>query len=202
MITNLDLSSCYTENFIEQNGLRYQVLATKRVNFGDDGSCSYGKKTSSTKVWRAAPGDVIVTDHNGTEETPPYTAEGGEVVFCNELPNNRLDVYVPRDQKGVPNGDRILETAYTLISSDLNEGEAYYVPNSTPVKVAAGIDRLTCLENAYGEGNHQFLKDGDILKQDASSRVTGIDREAFNFTWSLTDRNGVPLDTRDQTMQM
>jgi hypothetical protein len=98
----VDLSKNYTGSYIENQGIEYEILETASIDFGNNEQCSYGKKTSSTKVWRANKGDEVITYHNGTEETR-YKADGEEVIFCNELPGGRLDVYVPRNKDGKPN---------------------------------------------------------------------------------------------------
>ena len=52
------------------------------------------------------------------------------------------------------------------------------------------IKEPTCIKNAWGEGQHQFLYEGAVLKKDLKTqKITGIDKEAFKKTWMILENN-------------
>lgn len=48
----------------------------------------------------------------------------------------------------------------------------------------------TCIKDVWGSGRHQFLFEGASLKKNPETKkVTGIDKEAFDNTWEVINKN-------------
>lgn len=181
------IDNAYTGETIRHNdGRVYSVLDTTKIEF-ESHAVVIGSKTKLTHARAAMPSEVIVTSPGSTEEAR-YTALGGEVVFINLLPNGVEDAYVPRDAEGNANGQAILEQRYTHVAGDLTSG-ATYRPNAVPSRLLHEVvDRPTVIKDAWGVGAHQFLDKGATLKADGN-RATGIDKAAFDETWSILPPN-------------
>ncbi|MFO0389295.1 MAG: hypothetical protein ACK502_06210 [Alphaproteobacteria bacterium] len=170
------------------DGVNYTVLDTTKLDF-DAPEAVFGKKTKPTLVRTAKPGEEIITSPGKVEESR-ITAKGGEVIFVNQLPDGREDAYIPRDANGRPNGQQILNEKYEAIGDDPNGKGALFRPKGSPSKLLpAAITEPTVIKDAWGPGNNQFLDVGATLKLD-NGRVTGIDKAAFDETWSITDKAG------------
>lgn len=181
-IVNLMIDNSYTGQKIRHSdGVDYAVIDTSKLDFTE---ATLGKKTKDTLVKAAAPGEVIVTNPGTTEESH-VTAKGGELIFINELPGGKKDRYIPRAPDGTPNGQNILSEAYELVSGDVNRAGAYYRPKGPPSQILhEAVSRPSVILEAWGPGSHQFLTKGATLKLD-NGRVTGIDKNALNETWSV-----------------
>ena len=131
----------------------------------------------------------IVTSPGKVEESR-VTAKGGEYIFINQLPGGKEDAFIPRDSSGIANGAQILADKYELVGGNINAEGAFYRPKGVPSKLLhEAISKPTVIKDAWGPGSHQFLAEGATLKSE-NGRVTGIDKAAFDETWSLTDKIG------------
>lgn len=181
------------ETITNSDGKEYTVIDTSAVDFSGP-EVKFGKKTRPMLVKIGKPGEVIYTRPGGHDETPAYTAIGGEAIFINDTPNGTVDAFVPRDSQGNSIGLDILATSYELIGGDIHGDGAYYRPNGKAVPILHEvIDRHSVIKNAYGEGQHAFFSPGATLKCD-NGNVSGIDKVAFDFTWKETDALGRILE--------
>lgn len=187
----------YCEGTVEKDGVTYHLVdAHKLVGlFAELGTqVEYGKKTARTRAYIASPGEEIITQHSSGLETSPYIARGGEVVFD----NGGGDKFVPRDDKGQSNGGQLLQAKYELTQGSLATGDAEYIPVSTPSKLLIGINSEPIrIMNPWGVDSTQDLPAGSTLKLDGD-KVTGIEKAAFEKTWSRTDEAGNILATPSQ----
>jgi hypothetical protein len=190
-----DISAAYTgETIRHSDGIDYAVLDTTRLNF-DAPDAVFGKKTKPTLIRAAKAGEEIVTSPGKVEESRT-TAKGGELIFINKLPGGVEDAFIPRDATGAANGQQILDEKYELVGGDINGEGAYFRPKGTPSKLLhEAVTKPTVIKDAWGAGSHQFLGEGATLKQD-KDRATGIDKAAFDETWSLTDKIGRIVNER------
>lgn len=191
----VDISSAYTgETIKHSDGVDYAVIDTTRLNF-DAPEAVFGKKTKPTLVRVAKAGEEIVTSPGKVEESR-ITAKGGELIFINKLPGGVEDAFIPRDVSGAANGQQIVDEKYELVGGDINGEGAFFRPKGTPSKLLhEAVTKPTVIKNAWGAGRHQFLGEGATLKQD-KGRATGIDKAAFDETWSITDDAGRILNER------
>ncbi|MFZ4540530.1 MAG: hypothetical protein ACOYNL_01815 [Rickettsiales bacterium] len=194
-MTNIE--NAYTgEMMTHSDGINYAVLDTTKLDFSNS---AYGKKTKATLIKIAKPGEEIIANPGKVEESR-VTAKGGEYIFINQLPNGQVDAYMPREADGTPNGKKTIEEKYELVGGDLNAEGAFFRPKGLPSKILyEAITKPTVIKDAWGLGSHQFLGEGSTLKAD-NGRATGIDKTAFDTTWSLTDEVGrIQTGTLGQT---
>lgn len=179
----------YTGETIKHNdGIDYAVLDVSKLNF-EAPEAKFGKKTKPTLIRKANSGEEIVTSPGQIEESR-IIAKGGELVFINQLPDGKEDAFIPRDSSGAPNGQQILDERYELVGGDISNEGAFYRPKGAPSRLLHEvITQPTVIKDAWGTGNHQFLAEGATLKIE-NGRVTGIDKAAFDETWSITDQTG------------
>lgn len=186
----------YYEGTVKKDGVIYHLVDTNKLTglFEELGrQVEFGKKTALTKAYFAKPGEEIVTRHDSGEETH-YKAQGGEVVFD----NGGGDKFVPRDEEGKSNGAQLLKDKYELQRGSLESGDAEYMPLSIPSKLLIGInpDPIRIM-NPWGAGSTQDIPAGSTLKLDGN-KVTGIEKTAFEKTWSRTDEKGNILKSATQ----
>ena len=175
----------YFDEYIKNpDGIDCRVLDVQNVDFS---SSVMGRKAKETIVIRAKGNEKIDTiNAKWLVETSYVTSEGNAIFY-----NNEKDIYVPRKKDGTPwNFDDIEEHGYE-ITTDL-----FIFNNSVAVKVKSTniayllpevIDAPTCIKDAFGVGNHQFLFEGATLKMDPNTlKVTGIEKGAFDTTWEIT----------------
>lgn len=177
----------------DPNGKSHAVLDVSKSDFLNDPSATYGMKTAPTFAFRAKQGQKVITSQGDNVETS-FTCDGGEVIFVNRLPNGQMDIYVPRDGAGNPAGEQILAKDYWPLSGDLDRpAGALFQPKASPARILfEAVEQPTVIIDAYGPGNHQFLDTGATLKI-AGNSVTGINKAAFDATWSVTDENGTVI---------
>ncbi|HTK85902.1 MAG TPA: hypothetical protein VL625_12535 [Patescibacteria group bacterium] len=190
------LDDCLTGRTVTSpEGVECSIIDVSKLDFGNDDEAAWGKKTRPIKAWIARPGEKVATAlAQGTESY--YECAGGEVVFENELPHGLKDIYVPRSPTGESTGAALLKRDYLPVDHGLNGEHGCFAPNSKPVKILHEIiNRPACIVDCWGPGKHAYFYPGATLKI-ADGRVTGIDKDAFDFTWSITDREGVILDAR------
>lgn len=100
---------------------------------------------------------------------------------------------MPRDEQGNDIGQATLDTDYTLLGGDIHGDGATYRPVGRVVPLLhEATDRPSCLKDSYGEGNHAFFSEGATFKGE-HGKIRGIDKTAFDHTWSLTDEIGRSL---------
>jgi len=173
---------------IEKDGITYHTVDTNALTTLFDQlseSVEFGKKTTVTKAYIAVPGEEIITKHGSGEENR-YTASGGEIVFD----NGGGDKFVPRDSEGKSNGAQLLQTKYQLLKGSLEAGDAEFIPATKASKILIGVnpDPIRIL-NPWGPDTTQDLPAGSTLKLDGN-KVTGIEKAAFEKTWSRTTPTG------------
>lgn len=178
----------YYKGTAEKDGVIYQQVDTNELTrlFTElSGQVEFGKKTTLTKAYIAAPGEEIITRHKSGEETR-YTAVGGEIVFD----NGGGDKFVPRDSDGKSNGAQLLNEKYELQKGTLETGDAEFIPASKVSQILIGVNTEPLrILNPWGTGSTQDLPIGSTLKLDGN-KVTGIEKEAFEKTWSRTNQEG------------
>lgn len=178
----------YYEGAAEKDGVTYHLVDTNKLTavFSElSNQVEHGKKTTLTKAYIAAPGEEIITRHGSGEENR-YTATGGEVVFD----NGGGDKFVPRDSDGKSNGTQLLNDKYELQKGSLEAGDAEFIPASKASKILIGVNPEPIrIMNPWGAGSTQDLPAGSTLKLDGN-KVTGIEKAAFEKTWSRTDEAG------------
>ena len=140
-----------------------------------------------TLVRRAEGGEQIETKNSENKVESVYTAQSGDAIFINL--HNLDDVYVPADADGARWKFKDLEKKGYEITREDQENGGVLVKSTTTAKLLHEIiQEPTCIKDAWGEGQHQFLFSGATLKQGDNGRVTGIDKEAFDATWEITSR--------------
>ncbi len=135
-------------------------------------------------VRRANGGELIETKNSDKQVESTYVAQDGDAIFIN--PHNPEDMYVPADTDGTRWKFKDIEKkGYKITREDQENGEVL-VKSTDRVKILhEAIQEPSCIKNAWGNGQHQFLFVGATLKQGDNGRVTGIDKEAFDATWEI-----------------
>ena len=169
----------YTISF---NGTNFWVLDANNLSFNN---ASVGIKSKTTKVKCAVGGEKIETLNNDGKVESVTIAEKGDAIFC----NNETDIYIPRNSDGTAwKFNAITSYGYDIVG----KGDDYIIikSNNKALLLIGVIDKPTCIENAWGEGQHQFLYEGATLKKDLNtSKVTGIDKHAFETTWEVLSKS-------------
>ena len=165
------------------DGIICQVLDTASVDFKD---AVLGRKCKETLVLKANGNEKIVTKNKEGKIESTYVTKPGDAIFC----NNEDDKYVPRNKDGKPwKFDNITSYGYEIVEGlhKVNDNQAVIVKSTKTAKVLPRIISIpTCIKDAWGKGEHQFLYAGAALKQDPDTgKVTGIDFDAFNETWEI-----------------
>lgn len=173
----------YTEELIKNpEGISCKVLDSRMVNFS---AAVEGRKATETLVRRAEGGEQIETKNSEKKVESVYVAQAGDAIFINL--HNPDDVYVP----GNPDGSRwqfkdLTAKGYEITSEDHERGGVLVKSTKTAKLLHEIIEEATCIKDAWGTGQHQFLFPGATLKKDDKGNVTGIDKEAFDATWEIT----------------
>lgn len=170
------------ETVLSPDGIACKVLNSNAINF--DGAFE-GRKASETLVRRAEGGESIETKNSEGRVESVYTAKAGDAIFINL--HNPDDVYVP----GNPDGSRwqfkdLISKGYEITGEDQECGGVRVKSTTMSKLLPEAVEEPTCIKNAWGEGQHQFLFAGATLKLTNSGSVTGIDKEAFDATWEIT----------------
>lgn len=157
-----------------------QIIDVEKLNFDD---CPVGCKSTQTLVKRAKGGERIYTYGKKGEIESTTIANQGDAIFC----NSETDVYIPSIKGKAYEYDNITSYGYDIISS--KDDECYIKSNNKALLLVGVIDRPSCIKDAFGEGNHQFLFEGATLKKDLSNgMVSGISKKAFETTWEVFDK--------------
>lgn len=172
----------YTNEVINSpDGISCKVLDTNLLDFSN---APTGRKTTETLVRKAEGGEKIETKNSDKIVESVYIAEPGDAIFINL--HNPDDMYVP----GNPDGSRwkfneLTSKGYEITGEDQERG-GVLVKSTTKSKLLHEIiQEPTCIKDAWGKGQHQFLFKGATLKQGENGRVTGIDKDAFDNTWEI-----------------
>jgi hypothetical protein len=164
------------------DGTPCKVLDLKNVDFS---SAALGRKSTETLVRRAEGGEHIETKNSDKKVESVYIAKPGDAIFMNL--HNPDDIYVPSN----PDGSRwqfkeLTSKGYEISRDDHENGGVLVKSIKTAKLLREAITEPTCISNAWGQGQHQFLFPGATLKKDDNGNVTGIDKEAFDATWEIT----------------
>lgn len=176
------------ESLVSPDGISCKVLDTDNVDFS---AAVEGRKATETLVRCAVGGEHIETKNSEKRVESVYIAKSGDAIFVNL--HNPDDVYVP----GNPDGSRwqfkdLTSKGYEITGDDHEKGGVLVKSTKTAKLLPESIQQPTCIKNAWGEGQHQFLFTGATLKKDDKGNVTGIDKEAFDATWEITSKPPSP----------
>lgn len=168
------------ETIVNPAGVACRVLDTVSLNF--DGAVD-ARKSAPTLVRCAQGGERIETKNSAGEIESVYVATQGDAIFVNL--HNTDDMYVP----GNSDGSRwkfqdLAAKGYEVTGEDQEKGGVLIKSVNTARVLHEIIKEPTCIKDAWGAGQHQFLFPGASLKVD-QGRVTGIDKEAFDATWEI-----------------
>lgn len=173
----------YTQEFIQSpDGIACKVLDVAGVDFSQS---IEGRKSVTTLVRCAEGGEHIETKNVEKQVESVYTAKKGDAIFINL--HNPEDMYVP----GNPDGSRwqfkdLTTKGYEITGEDHENGGVLVKSTNVAKLLHEIIQQPTCIKNAWGEGQHQFLFQGATLKQNENGNITGIDKTAFDATWEIT----------------
>ncbi len=175
------MSLPYVSEKIESpDGVLCQVLDSARVDFS---AAAEGRKKAETLVREARGGEEIVTRNKSGQVESIYTAKPGDAIFINL--HNPDDVYVPGNADGTRwQFSELAERGYEVTAREADGAvrvkSAVYAP-----LLPEAVEKPTCIKDAWGAGQHQFLYPGATLKGNGPGRVTGIDKTAFDATWEV-----------------
>lgn len=171
----------YTADTIKSpEGVDCAVLDVARVDFSN---AATGRKAAETLVKEAKGGEVIITRNTkGEPEGDPYIAQKGDAIFVNL--HNPDDVYVPGNADGSRwQFSELQQRGYEIV---VNTPEGVRVKSAEFSRLLVeAVQKPTCIKDAWGAGQHQFLYPGATLKDNGGGRVTGIDKTAFDATWEV-----------------
>ena len=173
----------YKEEFIASpDGISCKILDTAHVDFS---SAAEGRKATETLVRCAVGGERIETKNSERKVESVYIAKAGDAIFINL--HNLDDIYVP----GNPDGSRwqfkdLTSKGYEITGDDQENGGVRVKSSRTAKLLHEAVEQPTCIKDAWGKDQHQFLFVGATLKKDDNGNVTGIDKEAFDATWEIT----------------
>lgn len=176
----MNISKAYIDRYIETpDGIRAQILDPSRIDFSNS---VMARKISKILIEKAVGGEEIVTRNIYGQVETIYTTQPGDAIF--NYPHCLDDRYVPADSIR-----RRWKYDDVLIRDDLNiefsDGCTYLVGGSPCQVLPNVIDRVTCLENLWGQGQHQFLYPGATLVLRDNLQVSGVDQAAFMMGWEL-----------------
>lgn len=171
-----------TEMVSSPDGIICKVLDSKAVGFAN---AVEGRKATETLVRRADGGEAIETKNGQGKVESVYTAKTGDAIFINL--HNPADMYVP----GNPDGSRwqfkdLTSKGYEITGDDQERGGVRVKSTAMSKLLHEAIEEPTCIKNAWGEGQHQFLFAGATLKLNNNGTISGIDKTAFDATWEMT----------------
>lgn len=179
----------YTGKYIEKDGKHFSVLNVNESGY-DFKYAKLGIKSKITKVLLAKGGEKITTTNSKGEVETTVVAEKGDAIFY----NNEHDKYIPADSNG--NHWKFAEIenhGYSIVES--GDGFVNIKSNNKGFLLVGAVDKPCVIENAFGEGQHQFLYPGATLKMDVNTgKITGIDKEAFENTWEVLPEEEYKMD--------
>jgi hypothetical protein len=179
LITLESLIPYTKETEISPDGIKCDVINTTKIDFTN---AVIGRKSAETIVKRALDGEEIVTRNKEGKIETSYTTKAGDAIFINN-PNDR---YVPGNSDGTRWKFNELEgKGYIIVGGNIEKGEIR-VKNKKSFKILhEAIKKPSCIKNAWGKGQHQYLFPGATLKLNDNGTVTGIDKSAFDSTWEI-----------------
>jgi hypothetical protein len=172
----------YKEEHVQSpDGTSCKILDTQAIDFS---SAVQGRKKTETLVRCATGGERIETKNSEKKIESVYVAKTGDAIFINL--HNPDDIYVPAN----PDASRLqfkelASNGYEIIGDDHANGGVLVKSTQSAKLLHEAIKQPTCIKNAWGEGQHQFLFSGATLKKDNKGNVTGIDKKAFDATWEI-----------------
>lgn len=172
----------YTKEVITSpNGIPCTVLDTAKVDFDN---ALHGRKAATTLVRCAQGGERIETKNSKKIVEAIYVAQKGDAIFINL--HHLEDIYVPGDSDGSRwKFKDLISKGYEITGEDQKNGGILIKSTKTAKLLHESVQEPTCIKNAWGEGQHQFLFWGATLKQEDTGKITGIDKEAFDATWEI-----------------
>ena len=174
------------EIIISPDGIECLVLDTNNVDFTD---APTGRKCKETIVLKTKGNERIDTINSQGLVESTYITKPGEAIFY----NSEKDKYVPRDSNGTPIMFDDLENfgfEVTCEPFQFSDNIAVKVKSTNKAYLLQEIIEIpTCIKDAWGKGDHQFLFKGATLKKEINSgKVTGIEKEAFDKTWEIFEQ--------------
>lgn len=176
----------YMNEFIcNSDGIPCMVLDLATIDFSE---AYIGRKSKETIILKANGGERIETINSAGLVEATYVANLGDAIFY----NNDMDIYVPRDKDGQAwKFDSVSMYGYEVTGEPYSFKEKLAI-NVKSIKMAKllveVIEIPTCIKDAWGRGNHQFLFGGATLKQDCETgKISGIDKGAFEETWEIVE---------------
>lgn len=181
-----DYMLIYTDEMIENpDGIPCLVLDVSQIDFQ---GAVQGRKSALTRVERAKGGEEIITRNANKVAESTYIANPDDAIFINiEMPE---DMYVPGNSDGSRwKYDEVSERGYEAIDNGSLDDWMLVKSTKTAYLMPQVIQTPSCIKDAWGQEQHQFLFQGATLKLDDSGKVTGIDHDAFEATWEI-----IPLE--------
>ncbi len=171
----------YTGEVINFDGKDFKVIDTSKLDFS---KAKLGVKASLTKIVVAKNDEIIETKNNKGEVETIHKVKKGEIIFC----NNDDDRYCPCYDNG--NGwklEDIEKNGYVFVE---NKDDCIMIrSNNKALLLVEFIQENSCIKDAFGEGQHQFLYKGEKKKKDLKTeKITGIDKIAFENTWTILEK--------------
>lgn len=180
------MTLAYKEEWVDNpEGIACQVLDGAKVDFS---SAVSGRKSAETLVRRAEGGEIIQTKNSDGQVESTYAAKDGDAIFINL--HNLDDIYVPGNEDGSRwQFSELEDKGYEIVGDD-HENDGIRIKSTSVSKLLVeAVQDPTCIKDAWGEGQHQFLFKGATLKFNDDGHVTGIDKEAFDATWEVMSRS-------------
>lgn len=169
------------ETLTSPDGTPCRVLDVALLDFSH---AAQGRKAAPTLVRCATGGEHIETKNSEGMVESVYTAQAGDAIFVNL--HNLDDVYVPGNSDGTRwKFAELTGKGYEIVGDDHANGGTLIKSTKMAALLHEAVRSPTCIKDAWGAGQHQFLYAGATLKSDAG-KVTGIDKEAFDQTWEIT----------------
>lgn len=169
-----------SEKIASPDGIPCEVLDTLKVDFGQ--ASVQGRKKAETLVKEAKGGEEIVTRNKEGQVESTYIAQKGDAIFVNL--HNAADVYVPGNADGSRwKFSELAQRGYEVVRNDAKKGGAIVKSAQIFKLFTEAVEKPTCIKDAWGPGQHQFLFNGATLKKNDNGSVTGIDKSAFDATW-------------------
>jgi hypothetical protein len=179
----------YTNEIIASpDGIDCRVLDGNSISFA---GAVEGRKSTETLVRRAEGGEKIETRNADRKVESIYVAQPGDAIFINL--HNPDDIYVP----GNPDGSRwqfsdLTTKGYEISGDDHEHGGVRVKSAQVSRLLHEAVHEPTCIKDAWGAGQHQFLFKGATLKLNGNGAVTGIDKTAFDATWEISKDATLP----------
>ena len=172
----------YTAEIIQNpQGVGCRVI---NINALDFTQAKLAKKSAVTRLRSAKGGEKIETKNAKGDIENTYIAQKGDALFIN--PHLADDCYVPANADGTRwQFKDIPLKGYDIVGTDPANDDLFIKSNQNAYILLNIIQEPSCIKNAFGHGQHQFLFKGASLKKSHDGQITGIDQDAFNATWEV-----------------